>query len=259
MQKLIILFINFICLVYGPVYAQRKIEKSYPLPASRKINLTFGEASLIKVKTWDKNEVGVQASVSINEGENDDAFELKQEEGTDAISLVTVINNQETIPRKSFITTKDGTRYYVSSTNWNSKEVQEFMATHQDETISFIGSGIVKDIFIEVFVPKDATLNVYSRNGDIEIENFPGPLVANSRNGLVDVTLPQNQKTTFEMRTRHGEIYTDLPLEQEQDQVMSEAGRREDKWNVVAGKLNGGGIPMNLETRNGSIYVRRQK
>jgi hypothetical protein len=31
---------------------------------------------LIKVSTWDKNEISITGSVAINEGENDDAFAL---------------------------------------------------------------------------------------------------------------------------------------------------------------------------------------
>jgi hypothetical protein len=254
MQQLFsILLINILfCL---PVTAQRKIDQSYPLPASKKVNLDFRESSRVKVKSWDKNEVGIQISVSINEGENDNAFELRAQQNNDELYLETLINDAENIPKKNFIM-KDGIRYYVKSTDWNSKEIQEFKAMHGGTDISFIGSGIVKDIFIEVFVPKNANLSVYSRNGDIEIENFAGPLVANSRNGAVDISLPQNHKSTFELRTRHGEIYTDLPLEQDK---KPEEVYRDDKWNVVSGKMNGGGIPINLESRNGSIYLRKQK
>lgn len=255
MKKLLFL-LSVTSLLYLPATAQRKIEKSYKLPASGKINLDFQEVSVVKVKTWDKNEIGIQATVSINNGENDEAFELKVQEGTDAISLETILNNEENIPRKNFITTKDGTRYFVKTADWNSKEVQEFIATHGDEGVSFVGSGILKDIFIDVFIPGNADLSVYSKNGDIEVENFSGPLVANSKNGVVDISVPQDYKATFELRTRHGEIYTNLPLEQKKT-VGTEVDNRRDKWNVVYGKLNGGGPVMNLESKNGSIYLRK--
>lgn len=253
MQKLLLLIMaSLLCL---PAVAQRKFEKSYPLPASRKLNLNFQELSTVKVTPWDKNEVSVQVSVSINNGENDNAFDIKADESNNTLTLETILINPESIPRKSFITTRDGTRYFVKNPDWNSKEVQEFLALHGNEDVSFVGSGIIKDIFINVFVPKNADLSVYTKNGDIEIVNFVGPLTANSKNGAVDLSVPQNQKATLELRTRHGEIFTNLPLEQ--DRSTDTENYRSDKWNVISGKLNGGGALINLESKNGSIYLRK--
>src|SRR5687768_10866713 len=85
------------------VTAQRKIDQSFKLPASKKVNLDFKESSRVKVKSWDKNEVGVQISVSINEGENDNAFELRAQPNNDELYLETLINGAENIPKKNFI------------------------------------------------------------------------------------------------------------------------------------------------------------
>ncbi|QHT68591.1 DUF4097 domain-containing protein [Rhodocytophaga rosea] len=253
MQKLILFILAG--LLYFPAIAQRKFEKTYPLPASRKVNLNFQESSLVKVKAWDKNEVSVQVSVSINNGENDDAFDLKADADNNSLTLETLLMDQENIPRKSFITTRDGARYFVKSPDWNSKEVQELIAIHGEEGISFVGSSIVRDIFIEVSVPRNTDLSVFSKNGDIEIGAIQGPLLANTKNGAVDLSLSGNQKATLELRTRHGEIYTNVAFQQ--DKASGVENERNDKWNVVSGTLNGGGTLISLESKNGSIYLRK--
>ena len=58
------------------VNAQTPINKIIPVQAGQKVQLDFDYPELIKVTTWDRNEISIQGSVSINGGENDDAFQL---------------------------------------------------------------------------------------------------------------------------------------------------------------------------------------
>src|SRR5687767_13616157 len=68
---------SFLLLVVGQAcLAQTAISKSFPVSAGQKVNLYFDHPELVKVSTWDKNEVAVTGTVSINSGENDDAFGL---------------------------------------------------------------------------------------------------------------------------------------------------------------------------------------
>jgi hypothetical protein len=56
--------------------AQTNIEKTVAIPKGNTLVMVFDYPELIKIKTWDKQEVLIKGSVSINRGENDDAFEL---------------------------------------------------------------------------------------------------------------------------------------------------------------------------------------
>ncbi|MBK8279625.1 MAG: hypothetical protein IPK94_05665 [Saprospiraceae bacterium] len=48
--------------------AQTQINKSIPVASGQKVNLHFDYPQLIKVSSWDKNEVLITGTVSINGG-----------------------------------------------------------------------------------------------------------------------------------------------------------------------------------------------
>ena len=60
------------------VLAQTVINRTYPVKAGQHLLLKF-DYPVVRISTWDKNEVSITAKVSINDGENDDAFVLKDE------------------------------------------------------------------------------------------------------------------------------------------------------------------------------------
>ncbi len=51
--------------------AQMPVNKSVPVQPGQKIEMHFDYPELIRVTTWEKNEISVQGSVSINGGESD--------------------------------------------------------------------------------------------------------------------------------------------------------------------------------------------
>src|SRR5687767_13991149 len=104
--------ILMLCLSLGVgAYAQTPINKTIPVKTGQKISMRFDYPELIKVSTWDKNEVSVQGSVSINNGENDDAFELITSESGGTITIKNEIRNMKDIPHR--ITIRDGSEKIV--------------------------------------------------------------------------------------------------------------------------------------------------
>ena len=69
MKKWILLFLGLTFLNYG-IYAQRTVEKTAQVTSGKEIDIEFDFADDISVKTWDKNEVYIKASVNINENKN---------------------------------------------------------------------------------------------------------------------------------------------------------------------------------------------
>ncbi|MBD2769856.1 DUF4097 family beta strand repeat protein [Hymenobacter sp. BT664] len=127
-------------------------------------------------------------------------------------------------------------------------------------------------------VVRDITgdLEVSMKTGDIKLLNVPGPVVANTVSGDiqvrfaplrqgpssistvsgdVDVSLPANTKATLKMRSVSGEVYTDFDINMGKDQDdMRHIGGQ-----VVDGSINGGGTELSLKTVSGDIYVRKAK
>ena len=124
----------------------------------------------------------------------------------------------------------------------------------------------------------ESDLEVKTNNADIKLNNITGPVVASSISGNftavfgnlnqskpcavslvsgeIDVTLPTSAKTTLQMKSVTGEIYSDLDLNLKggKDSMPKVGGGHQ-----VEGHLNGGGVSLKLNTVSSNIYVRKQK
>jgi DUF4097 and DUF4098 domain-containing protein YvlB len=81
------------------------------------------------------------------------------------------------------------------------------------------------------------------------------PISISSTGGDVDVTLPGDTPANIRLNTMGGEIYSDMKLDMEKKDGMERFGGRE----AVNGKLNGGGVQIDLRSVGGSIYLRTRK
>ena len=96
-------------------------------------------------------------------------------------------------------------------------------------------------------------LTVKTIYGHVEATMDPamkGPISIVSIYGYVDVTIPSTTKANLKMSTSYGEIFADpafkIDIEQQGDS---------DK---VSGKINGGGIPVDLACNYGKVYLRKK-
>ena len=74
-------------------YAQTPVNKSIAVLPGQSILMHFDYPEMIRVSTWEKNEVSIQGTVSINSGENDDAFELFTTSSGNTVSIKNEIKN----------------------------------------------------------------------------------------------------------------------------------------------------------------------
>ena len=84
--------------------------------------------------------------------------------------------------------------------------------------------------------------------------NLKSPISIVSVYGYVDVTLPLATKADLKMSTSYGELYaaSDFKIEYEKSGDMT---RYDDKVN---GKINGGGIKIDLSSNYGKVYLRKK-
>jgi hypothetical protein len=101
-------------------------------------------------------------------------------------------------------------------------------------------------------------LNIKTVHGEIEAEFSAGiksPVRLISTHGLVDVTLPASTKANLSMSTSWGEILVDPALKIE---VVTTGDMVKYSANQVNGKLNGGGIEIELKSTHDNIYLRKK-
>src|SRR5690349_4941008 len=80
--------------------AQTQINKTIPVKSGQTVNMVFDYPELIKISTWDKNEISITGEVSINGGESDDAFELITDNSGSLVSIRNEIRNMKSLPQR---------------------------------------------------------------------------------------------------------------------------------------------------------------
>ena len=133
---------------------------------------------------------------------------------------------------------------------------------------------MVSDMFSEV--------EINALNSEIKMQNVSGPVVANatngnveinfrdltkekpnsilSVNGFVDVTLPAKTAADIQLHTVNGEAYTDWDIEVDKDASATlPMGAPNMNMFNLEGQINGGGIPISIQSVNGDIFLRKKK
>jgi len=243
-MKIIFVF-AMIVLIPLKEYAQTAINKSIPVKTGQKVTMHFDYPELVKVSTWDKNEISIQGTVVINAGENDDAFELITSISDNSISIRNEIKDMKNLPHH--ITITDGAQKIVFR---NKEELKKYQAEH-GRTYNNISYGLDMDIILEIKVPRNMETSVESVYGMVEIKDFTGPLTVDATYGGVDAALMERAVGQVTAETNHGEIFTNLDAK-----FSGEASRQGDFHTYVSAKP-GNGPTYNFDSKFGNVYLRK--
>ena len=82
-------------------------------------------------------------------------------------------------------------------------------------------------------------------------QNVKGPLSIVSVYGYADVSLPVNIKANIRMSTSYGELFASPDFKIEVDRSL-------DDENRVSGKINGGGMLVDISSSYGKVYLRKK-
>lgn len=238
--------ILILCLfLYVGVYAQTPINKVVPVKSGQKISMHFDYPELIKVSTWDKNEISVEGSVSINGGENDDAFELITSESGGTITVKNEIKNMRDLPHR--ITIHDGAEKIVFKDKAAFKKYAAEKGRHYDR----MNYGLEMDIIIEIKVPRNVETRVESVYGMVEVKNFVGPLTVEATYGGVDAALVEKSVGEIAAETNYGEIFSNL------DVKFNGEGSKQENFHTYVLAKPGTGPQYSFDSKYGNVYLRK--
>ena len=227
------------------VNAQTPINKTVAVQSGQKVEMHFDYPEMIRVSTWDKNEISIQGSVSINNGENDDAFELVTSTTSGLVSIRNEIKNMKSLPHR--ITIVDGTQKIV----FKSKvEFQKYQAEH-GKKFEMMSTGVDMDIILEIKVPRNFITRVESVYGMVEIRDFHAPLIVKSTYGGVDAALAERTTGEIIAETNYGEIYTNLDVKFGGDKY------RDENFHTYVSAKTGTGPDYSFESKYGNVYIRK--
>jgi hypothetical protein len=223
--------------------AQTAVNKTYPVQAGQSIKFRFDYPDLIKVSTWDKNEISIQGTVSINGGESDDAFQLSSSVMGSTLLIESEIKNLKGLPRRITVT-KDGKKFTFN----NKSELKDFDPQNRNNYKCY-SEGVDMDILLEIKVPKNVSTKVESVYGMVEVKEFIGSLVVDATYGGVDASLNEAKTGELKAETNYGQIYSNL------DHKFS-GNEEEDFHTLISAKL-GNGPSYSFESKYGNVYLRK--
>ena len=232
-------------------FAQTKVEKTIPIKAGQKLVLNFDYPELT-LQTWDKNEILIKGTVSINRGENDAAFDLQVNTEKD-ITVTSVIKDKENLPQRIIIK-KGDVEYFFKAKDFNDPEIQNFLDGNGHD-YTYMSNGVIKEIKLEVFVPRNIETSVLAKYGIVEVKGFNGPLTIDAKYGGVDATISSSSTGQLTARSRYGEILTNLDIKFDQ-QRFPDKHERQDHWTEITAKI-GNGPTYLIESKYGKVYLRK--
>lgn len=105
------------------------------------------------------------------------------------------------------------------------------------------------DIYWQVFLPENARFTIETINADITIDGQTHEMKVKSISGYIDLAAPSNRKADLDFSTISGTIYSNHQLTQNKMHTGIPV--------KIVDKLNGGGVPIKLETISGDIFFRK--
>jgi len=229
----------------GVSIAQTPVTKSYPISSGQKISFRFDYPELVKISTWDKNEISIEGLVTINGGESDDAFELSQSVSGNTISIENRIKGLKDLPQRITITKG------AEKITFRSKADYKKYTDEHGRDFNMTNWGVDIEIVLEVKVPKNMETKMESVYGMVEVLNFHGPLSVDATYGGVDVVVEEKITGELVAETGYGQIYTNLE--------MNFTGSEFEDFHTVVSIKPGTGPRYNFESKYGNVYLRKPK
>ena len=227
------------------LFAQTTVNKLIPVAAGQKINMHFDYPELVRVSTWTRSEISIQGSVSINGGENDDAFELQTKTVGSTISVESEIKGLKDLPQRMTIV-RNGQKVVFKT-----KADYRKYCNENGRDFNFMSTGVDMEIVLDIKVPENTETRIESVYGMVEIKQFAGPLIVDATYGGVDAALQERATGELIAETDYGQIYTNLDIKFANDNL------RVRDFNTYVSAKPGSGPRYSFESKYGNVYLRK--
>lgn len=226
------------------ILGQTPVNKTIALQPGQTIRMHFDYPKLIKVSTWDKNEISITGTVSINGSENDDAFSLESTSDNKTVEITGEIKNIKSLPHRITIW-HDGQKMMFRT----EEDYKKYEREQGHRSYNQMNWGADIEIFLVIKVPKNVETKVLSTYGTIEIKDFTGPLVAESTYGGVDAALSEKLVGDLKAEVSYGDIYTNFD--------SKFVGSEFKDFHTVVNAKPGNGPRYSFESKYGNVYLRK--
>lgn len=239
------IFLLLLAVLTHQIFAQTELNKTIPVNRNQKIKMHFDYPKLITIATWDKNEILITGTVSINGGENDDSFVLEVTPGNSEVLIESYIKNMKSLPQRVTIM-QNGKKIMFP----NKDEFKKYQAENGKE-FNNMSWGVDIEIKLEVKVPEGLETKLEAVYGMVEVKKFRASLDVEATYGGIDASVEEKTTGALTAETNYGNIYTNLNT-----QFNSENSKNEDFHTLVSAKP-GNGPKYSFESKYGNVYLRK--
>jgi len=233
-------FVGICCALSIGANAQTNIIKSYPVQPRQPVNLNF-DYPVVKVSTWEKNEVSIIAHVKINNGKNDNSFLLDEQTINGAITISTHIKDLDKLPHR-YVIVRGGKKTFFQSKS-------KYLEAQKSGGVQQAFEDLDIDIVAEVKVPEHASTMIKSVYGIVELTNFNAPINIDATYGGIDATVTPEHIGKLQATTNYGQILTDLNMK------LTDHADRDFFHSITAEP--GKGPAYTFKSAYGKIYIRK--
>ena len=230
---------------FSLVKSQTTISRTFEINKIKKLKLDFDYPKLVKLQTWDKNEVLVEAKININEGENNNEFVIKDILVEDVLKIEGYIKDISTLNRRLSLANKN------KVVDLRDKNALNALAKNNSCNDNVYTYNLDVDIEIVIYVPRSLATDVTSTYGLIEIKDFAAPIKANSPYRGIDITISEKNVGDLAVKTNYGEIFTNLNFN-----VIEKESR--NFYNYFKANI-GSGYNCAITSTYGKLYIRKSE
>ena len=232
----------FLLLFTFASFAQEAIKvTNYNAAKINEIDLQFEYPELVRINTWDQKEVKITADVFINDGEDNEKFQIDSQ-----IRGGFLIINSEI---------KGIDEYNNYSINRDTDE-EGMQITRNGTTISKNGkwrkNSIIISVRLEIMVPKGMDVKIDARYGIVEVLSNDISLDIEARYGGVDIMVDEKMDLDIMAKTQWGQIYHNLDAK-----LKADGEGAPGKWMQTAASLNRATKKLYAESQYGNVYLRK--
>jgi hypothetical protein len=242
--------ITILSLFFASTFGQTTIEKTFPVAGAKELVADFDHPN-VTIQTWDKNEVMVKGTVSINNGENDANFELQTSNNNGVLTISSLLKDKENIPRHVVVHKADDQEFVFKAKSFDDPVVQKFLE-EDGRDYAYISNTLLMKIELTMFVPKNLKTTIDIKYGLVEFKTFDAPLKVVAKYSKVDATVPATIGG-ITARTKHGEILTNLDIKFDKAPFERE---RNSNWTEITAHP-GKGQDYFIESTYGTVYLRK--
>ena len=229
-----------------PIVAQDKRDFVFNASRSESIVIDVSFPNIV-LKTWDKNEVKIQASININDGRNNDRFKLTSEQDGAQLLITSEITgiddwNNHTIYGNRSEDSKDKIR--ISK---NGKTIT--IGDNDDYSISEEGNEI--DVELEIYVPVHKPLTIKAKFGMVEVLEVPDDLEVYAKFGGADLSIDESALGFLKASSSWGQIFSNL------SEKMEFEGNDMLGKQMIAKLEKGKGKKLSVKSDFGNVYLRK--